>query len=282
LPLKTVFGSLYYFQNRKTNSAKKFPFLTRFAAQFTASQKYSAGEILSDNANAPTQIFVASSIKGTAPPGAGWIADPLVGGQPLHYVTGNDLLPVYYDYLRFNTGETDLNPTVTIKDRVGNIINPSFEKLDDNNASVVLADIHILPEDFFTIKIADAAKSYTNEFSFYHLLQNSNSNAVLDLSIKSDDAAYDMVNNTGFLLSPVYELRFRNRSLPWQYNGEKFTAKPTTPPNPLTKFGFIPVSLKNDANKDVDLPNPNIRMIKVNQPANDQQHYDLFTETFIN
>jgi hypothetical protein len=281
LPLERPSGKLYYFNNRKDGTKKQATYLSQVAPQFTAGQRYSAGDILSDSEANPIQTFIAARVQKTAPPGAGWISDEKVNNKPLHYATGNDLLPVYSDLLRFDTGKKNLNLTVAITNRLGIIINPEFETIAEADNTVLLADIHHLPEDFYTIQLTDAASLFDKTFSFYRLQKSFGADALLELSVKSDAADYQMIGAGGVLRSPVYELRFRNRSLVWQYNGKQFTKLPRTDPNPLTRYGFIAVTLKNDADKDVDLPNPDVRIIKVEQPAAANPQYNLFTETFV-
>lgn len=282
LPLSKNRSAMYYFQNRKTNSPKKFPHLTQFAAAFTGGETYSSGEILSDNAAAPTKLFIAKKISNNAPPHADWINDDLVAGKPLQYATRKDLLPVYTDSIRYNTNETNLTLAVSIKNRSGDTITPKFETVTENDKSVALVDIHFLPEDFYTIKLEDAGKPYSKEFSFYRLSAPSNADALIDIIVKSDDAAYNMLAGDGSLLEPVYELRFKNRSTVWRYLGEKFTNLPTSGPHPLTKKGLVPVTVSNkDGNPVADMPNPNVNMVKTEHPALDNTHYEVISEIYI-
>lgn len=281
LPLLKNLNSCYYLQNRKDNSAKKFPFLTQFPAAFTAGT-YSAGDIISDDAANPAQLFVAKKLTTTAAPGADWTDDPLVAGKPLQYLTKKDLLDVHTGSLRYNTGQTALNLTITITNRWGDTIAPKFETTTDDDKVIALVDLHLLPEDFYTIKLEDAAIPYTKQFSFYHLQYDSSPDVILDLTLKSDDAAYNMTDGSGFLREPVYELRFSNRFTTWRYLGEKFSNKPEVGPHPLTKKGIVDVSALDADGKTVeDLANPNIRMIKTEHPDDDNQHYNVISEIYI-
>jgi hypothetical protein len=282
LPLVRKNNFCYFLQNRNAGSDKKYPSLTQFPDAFAAGT-FSSGDIISDNAANPTQLFMANKITTAAAPGADWINDPLVGGNPLHYLTKKDLLRVYSDRLRFNTEQTgELNLTITVKDRWGNTVTPKFETTTENDKVIVLVDLHLLPEDLYTIKLEDLAKPYSEAFSFFHLQNDTGPDVIVDLSIKSEDAAYNMTDGAGALLEPVYELRFRNRYAQWRYLGEKFSNKPETGPYPLTRLGLIDVTV-NDANGDPveDLPNPNIRMIKTEHPVNDSNHYNVVSEIYI-
>lgn len=281
LPLIKNYGSCYYLQNRKSNSDKRFPFLTQFPAKFTAGT-YSAGDILSDNEASPTQLFIANKLTTANTPGVDWINDTLVAGKPLQYLTQKDMLPVYENSIRFNTGETGLSLSVLITNRWGDNIVPKFETVTENDKSTALVDIHLLPEDMYTIKLEDAAKPYSKEFSFYHFQYDTGPDVILDLVVKSDDAAYDMTAADGSLREPVYEFRFRNRFTKWRYLGLKFTAGPEVGPHPLTKKGLVNVSAPNDDGNIIDdLPNPNIRIVKTEHPLNDNKHYDVVSEIYI-
>ncbi len=282
LPLVKENNYCYFLQNRKTDSNKRFPFLTQFPSAFAAGT-FSAGDIISDNAANPAQLFMANKLTSSAAPGADWINDPLVGGNPLQYLTKKDLQRVYSDWLRFNTEETGgLNLTVTIQDRWGNTFNPKFETLTENDKIIAFVDLHLLPEDYYTIELDDALKPYNKKFSFFRLQNDTGPDIILDLSVKSDDPTYNITDVGGALLERVYELRFRTRYTKWRYLGQKFTNKPETGPHPLTRLGLIDVTV-NDANGDPaeDLPNPNVRMIKTEHPVNDNKHYNLVSEIYI-
>jgi len=282
LPLAKDRSAVYYFQNRKTNSPKKFPHLTQFAAAFAGGETYSSGEIVSDNAAAPTQLFIAKKISTNAPPHADWDNDDLVAGKPLQYATRKDLLPVFIDSIRYNTNETSLNLTITIKNRSGDTITPKFETVTENDKSVALVDIHFLPEDFYTIKLEDAGKPYTKEFSFYRLSTPNNADTLIDIIVKSDDAAYNVTAGDCSLLESVYEFRLKIRSTVWRYLGEKFTNLPVSGPHPLTKKGLVDVTVNNKDGISVhDMPNPNVNMVKTEHPVSDNTHYDVISEIYI-
>jgi len=281
LPLVRDGNSCYYLQNRKTNSPKRFPFLTQFPAEFAAGT-YSAGDVISDSSTNPSQLFIANKLTTATAPGADWINDELVGGKPLQYLTKKDLLPVYTDSLRYNTGETGLNLAITINNRWGDTVTPKFETVTESNKITALVDLHLLPEDFYTIKLEDAAKPYSKEFSFFHSNYDAGADALLDISVSSDDATYNTTDADGSLREPVYELRFCNRFTKWRYLGEKFSNKPEIGPHPLTRLGFMDVSAPDaDGNQVEDLPNPNIRMIKTEHPPADNQHYDVISEIYV-
>ena len=221
------------------------------------------------------------------PPGSDWINDELVGGKPLYYLTKKDRMLVYTDLIRFSSGETGLNNlTITLENRDGNVIPAKFETVVEEDKQVVLIDIHAIPEDLYTVKLSDP-KPFEKEFSFYRLSRHySRPDLIIDLGVKSDNDTYSMTAANGSLISPdtgkLYELRFRNRFTQWRYLGERFSNKPVTGPHPLTKKGFIHVSVADDNGDTMeDLPNPSARMIKAEHPNDDPKHYDVISEIFI-
>ena len=281
LPLLQTKDEVYFFQNFTTASAKKFPYLAQFAPIDTG-DTYSAGELLGNAAVNPSKLFMANKLTATAPPGADWMEDTLVAGKPLQYATRNDLLPVYADAIRYNTGVAGLNLSVSISNRQGEIINPPFETLTDAGNSVALVDIHLLPEDFYTIELKDPGKPYTKKFSFHRLMQTDDLDGLINIGAKSDDSTYDLVAADGSLNEPVFELRFKNRSTVWRYLGEQFTNEPVSGPHPLTKRGLVSVTVKDKDMNDVsDMPNANIQMIKTEHPPADNQHYDVVSEIYV-
>lgn len=281
LPLIQAKDTVYFFQNFTTEAPKRFPFLAQFAPVDTGIT-YSAGEILGNAATDPAKLFMANKLTTAAPPGADWAEEALVAGKPLQYVTRNDLLLVYSDTIRYNTGETGLNLSVTIRNRQGETVQPLFETLTEAGKSVALVDIHLLPEDLYTIELKDPSKPYTKKFSFHRLLQTDGIDGLINISVKTNDSTYDLTAGDDSLKEPVFELRFKNRSTVWRYLGENFTNAPVSGPHPLTRKGIVPVTVKDkDMNDITDMPNANIKMIKTEHPPLDNQHYDVVSEIYV-
>jgi len=244
---------------------------------------YSSGDILGDVAANPAKIFLALRRTTNAPPHGDWNDDTLVTstGKPLQYVNRNDLLPVYADTIRFNTGQAGLNLSVSISNRQGETIIPPIETVTEDNKSVALVDIHQLPEDFYTITLADGVV-YTNSFSFYRLQSTEAADALISIRVKSNDATYDLIDADKSLKEPVFELRFKNRWTIWRYLGEKFGNAPVSDPQPLTQKGTVGITALNSNGDSIsELPNPNIRMIKTEHPSNDKEHYDVVSEIYV-
>ncbi len=283
LPLVQNAGCLYYFQNRVTGAKKKFPYLAQYAAVFDAAETYSSGDILGSAAVNPAKLFIAGKVTTSAPPHADWVEDTLVAGKPLQYVTKKDQVPVYGDVVRYNTGEAGLSITVTVKDRQGNVLTVKSETVTDNDKSVAMVDINPLPEGLYTIKLEDAGKPYSKEFSFYRLDKKSDADALIDICIKGDDLTYNIVAPDGSLNEPVFELRFRNRWTKWRYMGARFTNLPESGPHPLTQKGVVAVTVKDKDSTDIaDMPNAGIQMMKTEHAPADNTHYEVISEIYIN
>ncbi|MBN8674264.1 MAG: hypothetical protein J0L56_09025 [Chitinophagales bacterium] len=282
-PVNTIF----YCQNLTGGSPKKYPYLSKIAATFQNGQTASAGDIIADNDNTATRLFIAKKITNNAPPHADWTNDTLVNGQPLHYTGISDLVPVFTDLLRFNSGKEQANITVTITNAAAEEMPVKTEFIKDKKGNdpekiVVLAAIHLLPEGLYTAKFEDAAINYKKEFRFFRTEQAASADMIIDLFLKSDSALYDMTDNTGVLKDPVYEIRFMNRMTVWQYRGDKFTDTSVTGPHPLTRLGYINAVVKDKNNNDVDdLPNPSVQMVKTTHPPGTATVYNTISEIFI-
>ncbi len=93
-----------------------------------------------------------------------------------------------------------------------------------------------------------------------------------------------MLDPQGFMRSPVYELRFRNRRTRWRYIGKKFNdTSVTDTPLPLTRFGFIENVTVKDKNgiPVTDLPNPTLSIIKTEALVKTTEKY-FYSEIHIN
>jgi hypothetical protein len=278
---------IYYCQNKTTGSPKKAPFLTKMAPVFKAGQKYSAGEILTDNDTAATKLFIAKKITTQSPPGTDWTDDMQVNGNPLQYAGINDLHPVFNNLIRFDTRKATTDPTVTVINSLNKTIPVKTELIKDkadsvNETVVVLTDIHFLDEGVYKIKYKDAAASLDKEFFFYRLQKTIVPDMVIDITAKSDDSDFSLFNTAGALKESTFEIRFRNRETQWQYKGANFSDNSVTGPLPLTKNGYINPTVKNKNNVNVtDLPNPSVKMIKASYPDNNSNVYNTISEIFI-
>jgi hypothetical protein len=140
-----------------------------------------------------------------------------------------------------------------------------------------------MPENVYTLKIEDSSKAYLQEYSFFLLKEEIVKNdGIIDIIVKSDQPEYDLFNSDNTLRKPVFEIHFKNRYTKWRYLGEQFSNKPTTDPNPLTKYGSIQVSVKDSSNRIIDeLPGPSISMIKPEPDVTLTKNYNLISEIYV-
>jgi len=278
---------IYYCQNKTANSGMKFPFLTKMAPKFKTGEKYSAGDILSDNDTDVTRLFIAKKITTQSPPGSDWTDDKQVNNKPLQYAGVNDLQPIFNNLIRFNTQDDDVNPVVTVTDSLNKSIPVKTELVKDktqsgNEVVVVLTDIHLLDEGLYKIKYEDAANSLDKSFSFYRLRQDAVPDMLIDITTKSNNNAFSLMGAEDVLKEPTFEIRFRNRETQWLYKGANFSDNSITDPLPLTRNGYVSATVKDKDDASVtDLPNPSIKMIKASYPDNTKDVYNTISEIFI-
>ncbi len=283
LPLKKTKGQTFYFTNETANAPKTYPYLSKFAPVYKAGSKYSSGDVLVNHASTPTQAYIAKQATNNSPPSAEWTNDPFVSGKPLHYVNENDLIPIYNNVLSYDSGQSGLDLTITLKNSLNEALEPRIEKMEKTNSCVDIF-LHDLPEGKYHVKIEDTTIPYLEEFYFFHVQEPTDSIfGVLDLVIKSKNSNYNLLNTDGSLKNPVLELRFKNRHTLWRFLGNNFNTKPETGPHPLTKYGYINVSVPDDSSTIVDeLPNPDTNMVKTEFPLSFKENYNVVSEVYIN
>lgn len=157
-----------------------------------------------------------------------------------------------------------VEPTVEIKNSAGKVVEVKSDILPGEFRTIQL-DLHVLPEGLYSLHAESTDQIYQDDLQFYLLQTQEVSFAILQCAVKSDSASYDMLDSQELMLSPAYELRFRNRATHWRYVGNKFNASSVTNgAMPLTRFGVIEnVSVPDKDGTPVDdLPNPGVSMIK--------------------
>ena len=106
---------------------------------------------------------------------------------------------------------------------------------------------------------------------------------MIEIKVKSNQAAFNLIE-VDHLLSPTFEIRFRNRRTHWRYVGKIFeTPYVVENPLPLTRFGYIEIIKppEPDDTKTVMLPNPSDSPIKAEALINtDEKNY--YSEIHIN
>lgn len=283
LPLVYPGQQLYFMQNLTLHAPKTFPHLCQYAKKYNAGELYASGDIVAD-ADTPAKLFLAKKFTSNqAPPGTDWINDPLISGKPLQYLNRQDLLPWKARLARIASGENGLNPTVTLKNRAGITLQPNFKIIQENAADTVLIELQNFPADVYELEIDDPAIPYNFKQTFYNLSGTELPSGIIDFTARSNADDYSLIGADGSLRSPVFEIRFKNRYSQWRYLGESFTNKPESGPHPFTAKGVIAVTVKNKDNVNVDdMPNPNIRMVKTEHPAGNEQQYNIVSEIYIN
>jgi hypothetical protein len=265
LPFTGNSGQTFVFQNIVSGGPKKYPALTAIAPLYEAAKEYLPGDMLSNNANNPTKLFTAlrKTTQNTST-ATDWLTEQSAANLPMQYANVNDRHPVVRGIFSYQVKNADTEPTATVKTAAGITVTPKVTILPGDFRTVQM-DMRELPDGFYTVHFESAAPVYSDDVAFYLLQQRENPFGIIRLHAKSDDATYNMLDPQGFMLSPVFELRFRNRSTHWRYVGKQFNdASVTAAPLPLTRFGFIEnVQVTDKDGHWVDnLPNPAVSIIK--------------------
>jgi len=265
LPLTDNNGQFYLFSNLKGTQEKSFPSLAAHAQAHTGGGMYMPGDMVVDNPANPSKLYIAR-VKTTAVPSgsADWLEEKASDGMPMTYAGKKDRCPLVRQQLFYRVKTADIEPEVEIRNALGTLIAVKSDILPGEHRTIQI-DLRGLPEGLYALHVESADHTYQDDLQFYLLQQQEVPFAILQLAIKSDDPAYDMLDAQGRLRSPVYDLRFRNRATHWRYVGNQFNASSvTTDPLPLTRFGVIDnVSVPDKDGAPVDdLPNPEVVMIK--------------------
>ncbi len=283
LPMTGIQGKVYVFQNMTGIRPRKFPSLCATAPVYDAAGEYLPGEMLVNNAGNPTKLFTARvKTKKTTSTASDWLTELKSDGYPVFYANTNDLYPLVRGlaYYRVKTAGTE--PSATVRTTDGTLITPVITLLK-GDFNTIQADMRRFPEGFYTMQVRTEDLSYDDTFHFFLIQQKESPFGILQLSVKSDDPLFDMLDATGIMNSPVYELRFRNRATHWRYIGKKFNdGSVTQDPFPLTRHGFIEnVTVKDkDGNDADDLPNPSVAMIRT-EAITDETEKRYYSEIHI-
>jgi len=265
LPLTGNTGRLFLFNNLKSGQAKGFPSLCAFPKTYDNALEYLPGDMAVDNNADPATLYTARLKTTAAPAGSSdWLEEKKSDGLPMSYAGAADRYPMVRQQLRYRVKTADVEPEVVVRTMAGTEVGVKTELLPGQFRTVQL-DLRGLPEGLYSLHAESADHSYQDDLVFYLLQQQAPPFAVLQLTVRSNDTNYDMLDEEGNLLAPSYVLRFRNRATHWRYIGKKFSAASVTAaPLPLTRFGFVDgvtVPDKDGAPVD-DLPNPEVSMFK--------------------
>ncbi len=287
LPLQRDKDTIYFFQNKKEGSTRTYPALTKAAPVRDNLKVYSAGEILL-TADLAT-VLIADRITGPLnTPSQSFTTDPKVSGSALAYVNRNDLIRTSGNWLSVDTGLQDRmeHVTVTATDENGTVITPKVVFLEDGN-TIVQADFTPFPEGVYKVHLEDAVSAYTEDVTFYLQKENHNSDGMIQINVKSDDASFNVLNANGTIKEgnqmKTFLIRFKNRATVWRYLGDNFGTMPESGPYLLARDGFVNLTINDDNAVTVtDPPNASVHMIRTEKPVAAPEHYNLISEIYIN
>lgn len=283
LPFTGSSGKIFTFQNTVAGSSRKFPALSAIPPVYEAAKEYLPGDMLSDNQNSQTKLFTALQKTTQATSSADWLTEQAADNLPLQYVNGNDRQPLVRGIFSYRVKDANVEPVATVKTAGGVTVTPRVTTLPGEFRTLQV-DMRDFPDGFYSMHIESAAPVYSDDAAFYLLKQRETPFGIIQLHVKSDDGAYNMLDPQGFLRSPSYELRFRNRLTRWRYVGKKFNeASVTSNPLPLTRFGFIDNVAVMGKEGDLidDLPNPAVTIIKT-EALTKASEKNFYSEIHIN
>jgi hypothetical protein len=278
---------VYFFQNKAESGLRVYPALTQSAPVRDVNEVYNAGEILMSPDL--STVLIADRITGPAnTPAQTFTSDPKVGGNALRYVNRNDLIKTSGNRLNVDTGLLDRREhvTVTVKDNAGTTITPVLSIFEDGN-TIAQLDFSAFGEGLYEVHLEDAVSAYTEDVKFYLQKDNIPCEGLIQIQVKSDNAAFNLLNANGSIKEGNqlrrFDIRFKNRATIWRYLGSAFSNEPESGPHLLARNGFLNLSV-NDENAVVvnDLPNASVNIIKTEKPIAAPDHYNLVSEIYLN
>jgi|GEM_PF-972377 len=277
LPLTENSGNVYLFQNMKGSHAREFPSLCSLPDKHVNNYKYLPGDMVIDDLNTPATLFTAinkskSDAAENYDPAThfdDWQSEKKSDGFPISYANLNDRHLLVRQTMAYRVKKAGIKPTIVVKSAFGTTVTPKITVIPEDlllpeEFQTIQVDFGGLPEGFYSMHVESDDPDCQDAIDFYLLQQKVAPFGILRLAVKSDTTEYDMLHD-GCILSPAYELRFRNRATHWRYVGKKFNALSVTKDAfPLTRFGFIEnITVTNKGGMDeTDLPNPEVSMIK--------------------
>ena len=264
LPLNAGDGRIFIFKNYSFNTPAKFPSLSAIPPLYVPATTYYPGDMLADHPVNPAKLFTAlvrtTHLTSTA---SDWLTEEGDATTPLSYANINDSQMVVNGILSYTMKIQDARPAALLKNSAGNEVSPKTEIIPGDHYSLQ-ADLRSYPDGFYTLHVESPDAAYSDDLTFY-LVQNSETPfGLIEVKAKSDLAGYDLLDE-GHFLSPVYELRFRNRRTHWRYTGKYFETPYIVPdPLPLTFNGHIEIikPAEPEDTKTIMLPNPSDPVIR--------------------
>jgi hypothetical protein len=264
LPLQGNQGKMFVFSNSLNNNSNSFPALSAIPPVFKLDNIYLPGDMLTDNANNPTKLFTALVKTGNNPTlSADW--QPEIGNitTPLSYVNVNDSFPVANGFFTYTMKVKDAKPIATLKNSSGFTIQPKMDVLP-GDFQTLQVDLLKYPQGIYSIHIDSDNPTYHDDVTFYLLQGSEIPFALIEIKVKSNQPAHNLFDQ-GDLLSPTFEIRFRNRKTHWKYIGKLFDSPYVLEnPLPLTRYGNIEIMKppEPEDTKTIMLPNPSVSLIK--------------------
>jgi hypothetical protein len=264
LPLKGNQGKIFVFSNSLNNTSNSFPALNAIPPAFKLDSTYMPGDMLTDDANNPTKLFTALVKTGNNPTlSADWQTEIGNITTPLSYVNVIDSFPVSNGFFTYTMKVKDAKPIATLKNSSGFTIQPKMEVLP-GDFQTLQVDLLKYPQGIYSIHIDSDDPTYHDDVTFYLLQGSEIPFALIEIKVKSNQPAYNLFDQ-GDLLSPTFEIRFRNRKTHWKYIGKLFDSPYVLEnPLPLTRYGNIEIMKppEPEDTKTIMLPNPSVSLIK--------------------
>jgi hypothetical protein len=283
LSLQSSRGKMLVLNNSITNTSNIFPSLCSVPPVFVNGNSYLPGDMVSDSISNQTKLFTAL-VKTTDNPAGSteWLTETGNAQTPLSYVNTKDSYPVANGFFTYKMTVAGSLPIATIKNSLGFTITPKMEILQGDFYSLQV-DMTKYPEGFYSVHIDSDNPAYHDDVTFYLLHRADTPFAMIEIKVKSTQPAFNLTDPDD-LLSPTFEIRFRNRRTHWRYLGKLFN----TPyihniPLPLTRYGYIEIVKppEPEDTKAIILPNPSANIIKA-EALVDNVETKYYSEIHIN
>lgn len=230
LKINPVFPGSYYFTNDSTTTGKVFPSLSAGVQNIVEGRVYEMGELAVIAGN------VSQAITRTSTAASGWITVP-----DAHTINEYDriLVPPEFPYTFDQSGVK--NATFSLKKGVQEIKKLTFT--DPVGVQQAMLDFKAAPDGIYTLSVTGTG-NYKRTFTLYisRQLWQREAWGIIDLVMRPADAAFQLTDNNGSLLSPTFHLRFGSRSTYWKYYLQK--GEPTLPDLNWDDVTPVPAGMK--------------------------------------
>jgi hypothetical protein len=273
LPLGGISNKMFKFSNNPNNISDTFPSLSAIPPVFKMDHLYMPGDMLSNDSANQTKLYTALLKTSNNPAlSEDWLTENIDVDTPMIYANINDSYPVANGFLIYTMKVKNAKPIATMKNSSGFAIQPKMEVLPGDFYALQV-DLLKYPQGIYSIHIDSDDPTYHDDLTFYLLHGNETPFALIEIKVKSKQPSYDLFNQ-GNLLSPTFEIRFRNRRTHWKYFGKQFESPYILDePLPLTRYGNIEITIppKPGETKTTVLPNPSVSSIKAEAFINTEE-----------